>query len=205
MQHAVFIGINSTCQFYRHKNSIGQISLKEYFYHMKNYQLLLIALLSFSSCSTNSRTAKNNVQQDSVRKESKKDTVKKALFATLQIKDTIKAGDAARLKFTIYNQADSAQQFCKWHTPFEPLISKYLEVKDESGEEAVYLGAMARRMMPPPASSYIKVNAKDSLSANVDLLKAYRITKPAKYMITYVGQNMSGLEVKQSVSFVYVK
>lgn len=172
---------------------------------MKNYQLLLIALLSFSACSTNSRTAKNNLKQDSVIKENKKDAAKKALFATLQIKDTIKAGDALQLKFTVYNQADSAQQFCKWHTPFEPLSSKYLEVKDESGEEAAYLGAMARRVMPPPPSSYIKVNAKDSLSINVDLLKAYQIIKPTKYTVTYVGQNMSGLEVKQSVSFVYAK
>ncbi len=172
---------------------------------MKNYHLLLIALLSFSACNTNSRTAENNKQPDTTAKESTKDTAGTKLFATMQIKDTIKAGDAARLKFTVYNPADSVQQFCKWHTPFEPLLSKYLEVKNESGEEAAYLGAMARRVMPPPANSYIKVNAKDSLFTDVDLLKAYQITKPAKYTITYIGQNMSGVEVKQSVSFVYVK
>lgn len=172
---------------------------------MKNYQLLLIALLSFSACSTSSHTAKTGVQQDSVLNEIKEDTAKKALFATMQIKDTIRIGGLVQLKFTVYNPADSAQQFCKWHTPFEPLMSKYLEVKNESGEEANYLGAMAKRLMPPPASSYIKVNAKDSLATGVDLLKAYGITKPGKYTITYDGQNMSGLEVKQSVSFVYVK
>ena len=171
---------------------------------MKNYQLLLIALLSFSSCSTNSRTAKNNAK-DCITKENQENIAKKTLSATMQIKDTIKAGEAAQLKFTVYNQADSAGHFCKWHTPFEPLLSKYLEVKDENGEEVDYRGAMARRIMPPPESSYIKVNAKDSFSANVDLLKAYAITKPAKYTITYVGQNMSGLEVKKSVSFVYIK
>ena len=57
--------------------------------------------------------------------------------------------------------------------------------------------------MPPPASSYIKVNSKDSLVSKVDLLKAFAITKPAKYTVTYVGQNMSGLVVTDSVSFVY--
>jgi hypothetical protein len=172
---------------------------------MKNYQLLLIALLSFSSCSQETRTAKTVAPHDSVAKGNNEDTAKKMLYATMQIKDTIKTGEVVQLKFTVYNAADSVQQFCKWHTPFEPLMSKYLEVKDESGEEAAYLGAMARRMMPPPESSYIKVNLKDSLSADVDLLKAYGITKPSKYTITYVGQNMSGLEVKKSVSFVYVK
>lgn len=170
---------------------------------MKNYQLLIIALLLFSSCNINSHPAKTSNQQDSVTSKNPA-TSKKALFATMQIKDTIKAGDA-QLKFTVYNEADSAQQFCKWHTPFEPLLSKYLEIKDDSGEEATYLGAMARRVMPPPADSYIKVNAHDSLSTNINLLKAYRITKPAKYTITYVGQNMSRLEVKKSVSFIYAE
>lgn len=128
----------------------------------------------------------------------------KVIFAKMQIKDTIKVGDSVKLKFTVYNPADSMQQFCKWHTPFEPLMSKYLEVKNEGGEEMNYQGAMAKRIMPPPASSYIKVNSKDSLSTTVDLLKAFAITKPAKYTITYVGQNMSGLAVTDSVSFVYV-
>jgi hypothetical protein len=172
---------------------------------MKNYQLLLIALLSFSSCSQETGTAKTVASQDSVTKRNNEDTAKTTLFATMQIKDTIKTGEVVQLKFTVYNATGSVQQFCKWHTPFEPLMSKYLEVKDESGEEAAYLGAMARRMMPPPESSYIKVNLKDRLSADVDLLKAYGITKPSKYTITYVGQNMSGLEVEKSVSFVYVK
>jgi len=84
-------------------------------------------------------------------------------------------------------------------------MSKYLDVKAENGEEVSYKGPMAKRMMPPPASSYMAVNPKDSASTTVDLLKAYDITKPAKYTITYVGQNMSGLIVKDSISFVYAK
>jgi hypothetical protein len=123
----------------------------------------------------------------------------------LKIKDTIKVGEPVTLKFTIYNHADTAQQFCKWHTPFEPLISKYLEVKDENGVEVDYKGAMAKRIMPPPASSYIKVNSKDSLTIDVDLLKGYAITKTSKYTVKYVGQGMSGLIVADSVSFVYKK
>jgi len=96
-------------------------------------------------------------------------------------------------------------QFCKWHTPFEPLMSKYLDVTDENGTEVDYKGAMAKRMMPPPASSYIEVKSGDSLAVTVDVLKAYAITKPAKYTIKYSGQNMSGLVVKDSVVFNYTK
>lgn len=128
---------------------------------------------------------------------------RKGLFAKMKIKDTIKAGDSVLLKFTVYNQADTVQQFCKWHTPFEPLMSKYLDVKDASGNEADYKGAMAKRIMPPPASSYIKVNSKDSLTSTVDLLKAFSITKPGKYTVSYNAQNISGLQVTDTVSFVY--
>ncbi|WP_170309712.1 protease [Mucilaginibacter xinganensis] len=167
---------------------------------MKNISsILFITMLTISACSVKTR---NNQSTDSTANAGTP-LVEKGLFAKMKIKDTIKAGDSVLLKFTVYNPADSAQQFCKWHTPFEPLMSKYLDVKSESGEEADYRGAMAKRIMPPPASSYIKVKGKDSLSANVDLLKAFAIIKPARYTITYNSQSMSGLRVTDSVSFVY--
>jgi hypothetical protein len=171
---------------------------------MKNYKLLsFAALLALAACNVNSKTTTNTT--DSL---SHTDTAKatgKALFVNLQIKDTINVGDSVLLKFTVHNPADSTQQFCKWHTPFEPLLSKYLEIKNEAGTEADYRGAMAKRIMPPPASSYLKVNPKDSLTATTDLLKAFAITQPGKYTITYTGQNMSGLMSDQTVSFVYLK
>lgn len=168
---------------------------------MKNYKIILsAALLTLSACSVN-HVKNTSANSDSVKNQSP--AVSPTLFAKMQIKPTIKAGDAAELKFTVYNDADTARQFCKWHTPFEPLMSKYLDVKDAGGQEMLYKGAMAKRIMPPPASSYIKVNPKDSLSITVDLLKAYDISKPSKYTVIYVGQNMSGLTVKDSVEFVY--
>jgi hypothetical protein len=164
---------------------------------MKNNLLILgAALLALCSCSVN-KTKTVSTNADSA--------VKAPLIGKMSIKDTIKVGDSVLMKFTVYNNADSAQQFCKWHTPFEPLMSKYLEVKDETGQEVLYQGAMAKRVMPPPASSYIKVNAKDSLTASVDMLKAYAIKTPSKYKIIYTGQNMSGLVVKDSISFVYAR
>lgn len=167
---------------------------------MKNIQSILCgAMLVISACSVKTR---NNRSADLTAAGSAQES-QKGLFAKMKIKDTIKAGDSVLLKFTVYNAADTTQQFCKWHTPFEPLMSKYLEVKNDQGEEADYKGAMAKRMMPPPASSYIKVNGKDSLASTVDLLKAFAISKPARYTITYTGQNMSGLRVRDSVSFVY--
>jgi hypothetical protein len=169
---------------------------------MKNYKIILSAtLLTLSACSVNN--VKNTSATDSAKNQISAPAASTSLFAKMQIKDSIKVGDAVELKFTVYNDTDTGRQFCKWHTPFEPLMSKYLDVKDASGQEMLYKGAMAKRIMPPPASSYVKVNAKDSLSTTVDLLKAYDISKPSKYTVIYVGQNMSGLTVKDSIEFVY--
>jgi hypothetical protein len=170
---------------------------------MKNYKLwLCAAMATLSACSVANKST-NSADTATVAKTDSVQAPAKFLTAEMQIKDTIKVGEPVLLKFTVYNRTDSALQFCKWHTPFEPLLSKYLDVLDEKGEEANYKGAMAKRMMPPPASSYITV--KDSLSETVDLLKAFDIKTPAKYTITYVGQNMSGLVVQKTVSFVYSK
>ncbi|WP_091147825.1 protease [Mucilaginibacter pineti] len=165
--------------------------------------ILYVAMLALSACGVKTNTTNNAAKSTDSTAVLEAARAAKPLFAKMQIRDTIKTGDSVLLKFTVYNTADSTQHFCKWHTPFEPLMSKYLDVKNEKGEEMNYLGAMAKRIMPPPASSYIKVSSKDSLTSNVDLLKAFAITKPAKYTITYVGQNMSGLVVIDSVSFVY--
>ncbi|PWK78386.1 hypothetical protein LX99_02230 [Mucilaginibacter oryzae] len=172
---------------------------------MKNYKIILsAALLAFSACGVN-KSQKATSATDSTAVQAVKQPVSDSLIAKISIKNPVKVGEPVELKFTVYNTADTARRFCKWHTPFEPLISKYLEVKDESGQEMQYKGAMAKRVMPPPADSYIKVNAKDSLSVTTDLLKAFDISKPAKYTVVYVGQNMSGLAVADSISFNYVK
>lgn len=175
---------------------------------MKNINSLLATalILALSSCGMNNNGAKSSTSAaDSTATATVGSATEKALFAKMAIKDTIKNGESVELKFTVYNNADTTQHFCKWHTPFEPFISKYLDVKLTSGEEVDYKGAMAKRIMPPPASSYVAVNAKDSTTTTVDLLKGYQITKPGKYTVSYVGQNMSGLIVKDSISFVYAK
>jgi hypothetical protein len=173
---------------------------------MKNLIPILSAALLIASCSPATRNADGTNSADSVAMaQDSTGSAAKPLFATMKINNKINLGDSLKLKFTVYNTADSVQTFCKWHTPFEPLISKYLDIKSENGEEAPYKGAMAKRIMPPPADSYIKVNPGDSLSVDVDLLKGYDISKPGKYSISYNAQNMSGLIVKDSVVFIYSK
>ncbi|MXV15055.1 protease [Hufsiella ginkgonis] len=166
---------------------------------MKNSFLVLLTLAVFSSCSTGS-TQNDSVDTSQVSQNLSADSLSAALY----MPDTVHSGQPLLLKFTVYNKTDSLRKFCKWHTPFEPLMSKYLEVKNEKGEEAVYKGPMAKRMMPPPDESYVSVNANDSLSVTVELLRGYSITDPGKYTITYTGQGLSGLSVPKRAWFVYL-
>jgi hypothetical protein len=171
---------------------------------MKN-SLLVLAVFTLASCSQSTRNLDSTANTDSLKADTSVKAISSPLYAKMTVPSSIKTGEAVQMRFTVYNDADSVQQFCKWHTPFEPLMSKYLDIKDENGEEAMYKGAMAKRIMPPPADSYIKIQPKDSLSIVVDLLKGYSITKPATYKLKYNGQNMSGLVLNDSVSFAYKK
>ena len=171
---------------------------------MRNHSLILGAfMLVLASCSPSTRNSASSTNADSVKSDSSKVAEGKPLYAKMIVAPVIKAGEPIELTFTVYNDSDTVQQFCKWHTPFEPLISKYLDITDGKGEEVPYKGAMAKRIMPPPADSYIKVQPKDSLSVKVDLLKGYGIVKPASYNVKYNAQNMSGLVLKDSVTFSY--
>ena len=157
---------------------------------------LALVLLLAAACSMHTDTTKETVAAQS----QSTDTV---LLATMTIKESIKPGDSVLLNFTVHNYTDSTKKFLKWQTPFEPLLSKYLDIKNEKGEEVAYKGPMAKRMMPPPASAYLSLEPKDSLSATVDILKGYDLTKPGKYTVTYTSENISGLKVKQQASFTY--
>jgi hypothetical protein len=79
-------------------------------------------------------------------------------------------------------------------------MSKYLDVNAADGSEAQYQGPMAKRIMPPPADSYISVKPGDSLKAEINVSKAYQVTKPGKYALKYNSSAISGITVKDSLT-----
>ena len=153
--------------------------------------ILLVGSVATYSCST---TKQQNSQQETGQLEAK-----------ISIKPVIESLDSLQLLFTVYNRTKEPQKFCKWHTPFERTMSKYLDIKNENGIEAAYTGAMAKRIMPPPADSYIEVLPGDSLQIKADIFKDYSIVESGKYTISYNSEQISGLVVKDSVSFIYNK
>jgi len=155
-------------------------------------------LLIAASCSTQNKTT-----EESISGTADSTGVKRDIYAVMSISDTVRMGDSVMLKFTVYNPTDSARKFLKWQTPFEPLLSKYLDIKNDKGEEAQYVGAMAKRMMPPPADAYITIAPGDSLMAAVNLVQGYALTKAGKYTVTYNSEGVSNLKVEKEVSFIY--
>lgn len=167
---------------------------------MKYLPLLFsVAVLLVTSCS--SRKQNESETENSKDAIAVEDTTNLQLTATMLIKPFIQQSDSVLLTFTVYNPSQKELRFCKWHTPFEPPMSKFLDIADQQGNESQYQGAMAKRVMPPPASSYITVKAGDSLSTTIDLRKSYVLDQPGSYHIKYNSESISGLSVKDSITF----
>jgi hypothetical protein len=153
--------------------------------------LILIAAATFGGC--------QKQKQNSSTKETEEKTVKSAKLVTrLGTAAEVFTNDSIPLSFTVVNDADTVQHFCKWETPFEPRLGKYIEVMDEQGTEAPFKGAMARRVMPPPAESYIAVSAHDSVRTVFNLAKNYTV-KSGQYTLKYTGGGVSGLDAGNEI------
>ncbi|MFC4211097.1 protease [Pedobacter lithocola] len=125
-----------------------------------------------------------------------------SLFVTLAMKNLIQAGEKINLRFVVHNNNSMGKSFCKWHTPFEPLMSNYLDIKDENGKEAVYKGPVAKRIMPPISDNYLFVNPKDTLVSIIDLSKGYQFEAGKKYTISYNSSIISGIKSSNTASFI---
>ncbi|WP_343670991.1 hypothetical protein [Chitinophaga sp.] len=158
-----------------------------------------LSILSFTACqqSPNAQGVQKDTTQQasSVAEPVAADTSSASVLETvMSAPDKVKAGKPILLKFTVNNPADKEQAFCKWHTPFERwFMNSFFEVTDSKGEPVQYKGVMAKRIMPPPADAYIKVPAKGSVSAEIDLLTGYKIEAPGTYKVVYQGEGVSGL------------
>jgi hypothetical protein len=127
------------------------------------------------------------------------------LLTHMSVPRATPTGNPVMLHFTVYNPTKSELSFCKWHTPFEGFMSTFLEIKAANGQPADYRGAMAKRIMPPPPESYIKVPAKDSVSVDIDITRGYNLAAPGLYTATYQGSGMSGLEKANTITFTISK
>ena len=88
-------------------------------------------------------------------------------------------------RFTLTNTSGGELTVLKWHTPLEGFRSDMFQVK-RAGTPVRYLGALVKR--GAPAQEEILVLPKGgSVSATVDLLKAYAIFDPGEYTVQFAS------------------
>ncbi|KQN36216.1 hypothetical protein ASE92_08825 [Pedobacter sp. Leaf41] len=166
--------------------------------------ILCVSTIILAACSSsNQQSGEKKTDSMTVNETSNKPV--DAITGKLTLLSTPKIGEPINIKFTVYNNADTAAKFCKWHTPFENLMSKYVDVIMEDGTESAYKGAMAKRVMPPPADSYITLKPGDSTSVDFDLNNAFTIDKSGKYTVKYNSAGISGIVIKDSLQLNIVK
>jgi hypothetical protein len=154
--------------------------------------ILTLTALFAAGCQTQKNTS--TTMQDSI--PASADTAK--LQTRLSMALPTASADSAMITFTVVNHSNQPQRFCKWETPFDRL-GKYFDVTNDKGNEAPFKGAMARRIMPPPAKAYLTVAAHDSITTTINLARNYTL-QPGNYTIKYVGSGVSGLDAGNEVS-----
>jgi|APHig2749369809_1036254.scaffolds.fasta_scaffold56021_1 hypothetical protein len=142
-----------------------------------SFAIGIMLLLGATACSTNKT---NDSQQTEM-----KTAASKLVSSLKATQESYSLNDTISLEFTVTNPTKETIRFTQYHTPFEGMMSKFLDVTDSNGNEMNYIGAMAKRMMPPPESSYHTLQPGESKSVKFSLKKGYEILKPGVYKINY--------------------
>ncbi len=149
---------------------------------------LLFAFVFLSACQTKN-TKKENLQSTEEMK-SKTDTT---LIASLEVDSVVTLTDSISVLFLVNNPTEDTLRFTQYHTPFEGFMSNFLTITDEKGNEVSYIGAMTRRVMPPPEDTYHSLAPGQTDSVRFILNKGYRFDKAGLYTIQYNGGSVNGL------------
>jgi len=162
--------------------------------------MLGICTILFAACSSSDKNDETVAKTDTtLLPETKSNKEADPITGKIMLVGNAKLGHPINIKFSVYNNADTAARFCKWHTPFERLMSNYLDVSLDDYTPVDYKGPMAKRVMPPPSDSYITLKKGDSTSVDFNLNDAYTITKAGAYTIKYNSATISGIVVKDSL------
>jgi peptidyl-Lys metalloendopeptidase len=87
------------------------------------------------------------------------------------------------IRFTLTNTSDGELAVLKWHTPLDGIRSDMFLV-ERDGVPAPYLGVLVKRGAPT-AEDVVILPKGGSVSATVDLFKAYAISEPGDYTVQF--------------------
>ena len=111
------------------------------------------------------------------------------LEVVLQAPATLRSGELVMLTFTLINHSDMSLYVLKWYTPLEGLMGEILRV-ERDGQAIPYEGILATRTTPPP-EAYVLLESGASVSAEVDLSRAYDFSQAGEYTIEFPSPSLS--------------
>ena len=127
------------------------------------------------------------------------------LYAVLEADSALRLQDSLMIGFKVVNPTTDTLQFTVYHTPFEGFISKFLTVTDGEGKEVDYIGAMAKRVMPPPADSYHTLAPGQDESVMFDLKKGYKIENAGTYTLQYNSERINDIANGEPITITVVE
>ena len=92
-------------------------------------------------------------------------------------------GEAIVVRVTITNPDDRAIGILRWFTPVDGVERSLFTVRRD-GAPVPYAGRMVKRAAPT-AASYVTLDARAVLTADVDLAALYALATPGRYEIAY--------------------
>jgi hypothetical protein len=117
------------------------------------------------------------------------ETPKSELSATLEVPSHLPTGETVVLTFTLTNHSEVDLYVLKWFTPLEGLGGEIFRVKRD-GQVIPYEGPLAERADPTP-DAYVFLEAGASVSATVDLARAYDFSERGGYTIAFISPRIS--------------
>ncbi|RYG11193.1 MAG: protease, partial [Chitinophagaceae bacterium] len=107
---------------------------------MKNLFAIAATLsVLITACNSKSDEEKTAATNDTTLvPEAKSNEVAEPVTGKMTLTGAAKIGQPINIKFSVYNNTDTVAKFCKWHTPFERLMSKYLDVALEDHTDVDY-------------------------------------------------------------------
>jgi len=116
-------------------------------------------------------------------------TVADELEAVLAIPQTVRAGEAVSLTFTLVNHGRDPLYVLTWYTPLEGIAGEIFQV-ERDGRPLPYEGILAMRGDPGP-ESYVLLPPGGSVTATVDLARAFDFSQPGAYTVTFLSPRIS--------------
>lgn len=106
-----------------------------------------------------------------------------ALRCLLQAAPQARVGQPVWMRFTLTNTGAAPLQVLSWNTPFEGAwFAPFVTVRREGGPALPYRGPMHKRG-DPTAADYLRLEAGQSLNAELDLALPFDLSAPGRYRV----------------------